>query len=42
MTIERKPIYTPADIAGFDVENQLGAPGAYPFTRGIHPTMYRG
>jgi len=42
MTIERKPIYTPADLAGFDVESQLGAPGAYPFTRGIHPTMYRG
>ncbi len=42
MTVERKPIYTPADVAGFDVERQLGAPGAYPFTRGIHPTMYRG
>jgi methylmalonyl-CoA mutase N-terminal domain/subunit len=42
MTIERKPVYTPADLAGFAVERQLGTPGAYPFTRGIHPTMYRG
>jgi len=42
MTIERKPVYTPGDLAGFDVERQLGTPGAYPFTRGIHPTMYRG
>ncbi len=42
MTIEKKPIYTAADVAGFDVGTQLGKPGAYPFTRGIHPTMYRG
>ena len=40
--IERKPVYTPADVAGHDYASQLGAPGAYPFTRGIHPTMYRG
>jgi methylmalonyl-CoA mutase N-terminal domain/subunit len=42
MTIETKPLYTPADLNGFDVERQLGRPGEYPFTRGIHPTMYRG
>ena len=42
MSIERKPVYTAADLAGFDVERQLGTPGVYPFTRGIHPTMYRG
>ena len=42
MTIEKKPIYTPADLNGFDVAEQLGRPGEYPFTRGIHPTMYRG
>jgi len=42
MTIDKKPIYAPADLAGFDVEKQLGTPGAYPYTRGIHPTMYRG
>ncbi len=42
MTIEKKPVYTPADLAGYDVERQLGRPGEFPFTRGIHPTMYRG
>jgi len=42
MTIDRKPVYTSADLEGFDVAEQLGTPGAYPFTRGIHPTMYRG
>ena len=40
--IQRKPIYTPADLDGFDPERQLGEPGRYPFTRGIHETMYRG
>jgi methylmalonyl-CoA mutase, N-terminal domain len=40
--LERKPLYTPADLVGFDPATALGAPGAYPFTRGIHPTMYRG
>jgi methylmalonyl-CoA mutase N-terminal domain/subunit len=28
--------------AGFDPERDLGYPGQYPFTRGIHPSMYRG
>src|SRR5215472_658897 len=42
MSIERKPVYSPDDLAEFDAENQLGAPGAFPFTRGIHPTGYRG
>jgi methylmalonyl-CoA mutase N-terminal domain/subunit len=42
--IERKPLYTPADVAdaGVDHARDLGAPGEYPYTRGIHPTMYRG
>ncbi len=35
------PLLTPADVAG-DYLNDLGFPGAYPFTRGIQPTMYRG
>jgi len=41
---ERKPLYTADDLAGegFDARRALGAPGEYPFTRGIHPTMYRG
>jgi methylmalonyl-CoA mutase N-terminal domain/subunit len=41
-TSERKPVYTEADLAEFDYARQLGPPGEYPFTRGIHPTMYRG
>ncbi len=35
-------IYGPDDLKGFDLERSLGLPGEYPFTRGIHPTMYRG
>jgi methylmalonyl-CoA mutase N-terminal domain/subunit len=35
-------LYTPAEIADFDYERDLGFPGQYPFTRGVHPTMYRG
>src|SRR2546425_11379168 len=40
--IEKRPLYGPADVAGLDYEGRLGRPGEYPFTRGIHPTMYRG
>ncbi|MEK7373285.1 MAG: methylmalonyl-CoA mutase family protein [candidate division NC10 bacterium] len=36
-----KPVYGPGDLAGFDPARELGAPGEYPFTRGIHPEMYR-
>ncbi len=35
-------LYTPADLADFDYERDLGFPGQYPFTRGVQPTMYRG
>jgi methylmalonyl-CoA mutase N-terminal domain/subunit len=37
-----KELYTPLDITAFDFEKDLGFPGEYPFTRGVHPTMYRG
>jgi methylmalonyl-CoA mutase N-terminal domain/subunit len=37
-----KALYTPADLAGTSYEERLGAPGEYPFTRGVYPTMYRG
>src|SRR5512132_197449 len=37
-----EPLYGPADLAGFDSEAKLGRPGAYPFTRGVYPSMYRG
>ena len=39
---EVEPLYTPSDLAGFDPGGQLSDPGSYPYTRGIHPTMYRG
>src|SRR5437870_1442424 len=35
-------LYTSADLAGLDYERELGDPGRYPYTRGIHETMYRG
>ena len=38
--IER--LYTEDDLAGFDYQRDLGDPGQYPYTRGIHRTMYRG
>ncbi len=37
-----KGLYTPADLGEFDYARELGDPGDYPFTRGIHRTMYRG
>ena len=35
-----KTVYTPLDWNG-DYMEKLGLPGEYPFTRGIHPEMYR-
>ena len=35
-------VYTPLHAAGQEYERDLGFPGDYPFTRGVHPTMYRG
>jgi len=34
-------LYTPLDVADLDYERDLGQPGEYPFTRGIHPTLHR-
>ena len=36
-----RPLYTEADLAGWSPERDLGSPGEPPYTRGIHPTMYR-
>ena len=36
-----KPVYTPDDVKDIDYEKQLGDPGAFPYTRGIYPMMYR-
>src|SRR5260370_7349713 len=35
-------LYTPADLAGWDADRDLGYPGEPPYTRGIHSTMHRG
>jgi methylmalonyl-CoA mutase N-terminal domain/subunit len=37
-----KEFYTPADLDPARMEADIGGPGQYPFTRGIHRTMYRG
>ena len=36
-----EPLYTPDSLNGFDPDADLGYPGQYPFTRGVHATMYR-
>src|SRR6185369_7160704 len=43
-TMSDEPIarlYTPLDVAGSDPLHDIGFPGDYPYTRGIHPTGYR-
>jgi len=37
-----RKLYSPADLAGHDLEKEVGYPGQYPFTRGVQATMYRG
>jgi methylmalonyl-CoA mutase N-terminal domain/subunit len=37
-----KELYTPLDIEDLKYLDELGFPGEYPYTRGIHPTMYHG
>ena len=44
-TVSSYPIrrlYTEADLSNWNPETDLGFPGEPPYTRGIHPTMYRG
>jgi len=44
ITTSSEPIarlYTPLDLADLDYEADLGHPGEYPYTRGIHPTLHR-
>jgi methylmalonyl-CoA mutase, N-terminal domain len=44
-TISGRPIerlYTPDDLADIDAARDLNLPGEFPYTRGIHPTGYRG
>jgi methylmalonyl-CoA mutase, N-terminal domain len=45
ITTSSEPInrlYTPLDVADLDYASDLGLPGGYPFTRGVHPTLHRG
>ena len=35
-------LYTPDDVRGLDFESDIGSPGEFPYTRGIHATGYRG
>jgi methylmalonyl-CoA mutase N-terminal domain/subunit len=44
-TISGRPIerlYTPQDLTGINYARDVNDPGAFPYTRGIHPTGYRG
>ncbi|MFQ5667096.1 MAG: methylmalonyl-CoA mutase [Candidatus Binatia bacterium] len=40
--MEVEAVYTPEDLGDWSYERALGHPGAYPFTRGAYPSMYRG
>ena len=37
-----EPLYSPGDVAHINELADIGYPGEFPYTRGIHPTMYRG
>ena len=37
-----EPLYGPQDSAAVDYARDLGDPGQFPYTRGVHQTMYRG
>ena len=37
-----QPVYGPESLSGWDAREQLAEPGAFPFTRGVYPTMYTG
>jgi methylmalonyl-CoA mutase N-terminal domain/subunit len=37
-----EPLYGPEQLRDFDARRELAAPGEFPYTRGIHETMYRG
>ncbi len=40
--IDPQPLYTPANLEGWEYDEDAGYPGEFPFTRGVQPTMYRG
>jgi methylmalonyl-CoA mutase N-terminal domain/subunit len=41
-SMEINPLATPLDVEHLDAGRDLGMPGEFPYTRGIHPTGYRG
>jgi methylmalonyl-CoA mutase, N-terminal domain len=40
--MEINPLATPAHVADLDFDRDLAFPGEFPYTRGLHPTGYRG
>ncbi len=40
--LDFEAVYGPEAVAGWDPEQRLGRPGDFPYTRGVHPTMYTG
>jgi len=40
--ISVQPLYTPADLEGWDYDREAGYPGQFPYTRGVQASMYRG
>ena len=40
--VELRSVYGPEDLGDWDPDARLGDPGAFPFTRGPYPSMYRG
>jgi len=40
--MELQEVYTPVDLGDFDYQRDLGFPGEFPYTRGVHASMYRG
>jgi len=39
--VPQQPLYGPQDVEHLDLARDLSYPGVYPYTRGIHPNMYR-
>ena len=38
---QHQPLYRPEDLSELDYQRDLGDPGEFPYTRGLHPAMYR-
>src|SRR3984957_5306627 len=40
--VKVNPLYSPADLEGWEYDRDLNSPGQFPYTRGVQATMYRG